>query len=70
MHSKAMNINLDKEELKNKTAKIRNSNQQIIEAALISFECIGLLGQALYERDAEEQFAKVFAGFLTGNITD
>jgi hypothetical protein len=43
--------------------KIQENNQLILDSAITCFECIGLLGKALSERDPDDEPTKLLAAF-------
>lgn len=45
--------------------RIKENNQLILESALTCFECIGLLGRALSERDPDDEATKLLAAFTS-----
>ena len=61
VHLKSINIEVERwGEIQSKAGR---ESRQLLEAAMRSFECVGLLGTALCEMDTEEQVCKLLAGF-------
>ena len=63
VHLKSKNIEWDLWE--NAKQKITETNRLILESATTCFECIGLLGHALSERDTDDQATKLLASFIS-----
>lgn len=63
VHLKSKNIEWELWE--NAEQKITETNRLILESATTCFECIGLLGHALRERDADDQATKLLASFTS-----
>jgi hypothetical protein len=63
VHLKSKNI--ESELWENAEQKITETNRLILESATTCFECIGFLGHALNERDADDQATKLLANFTS-----
>jgi hypothetical protein len=63
VHLKAKNIEWDLWD--NAKQKITETNRLIFESATTCFECVGLLGHALNELDADDQATKLLASFTS-----
>lgn len=63
VHLKA--VNLKPEAWEQQKRKITEVNHLILEAALNAFQCVGELGEALFELDPNEPGAKLLAEFLS-----
>lgn len=63
VHLKAKNI--EWEQWESAEQKITKTNRLILESAVKCFECIGLLGHALSERDPDDQATKLLASFTS-----
>jgi hypothetical protein len=63
VHLKSTNIQWSL--LESAMRRIDENNQLILESAITCFECIGLLGDALSERDPDDEPTKLLAAFTS-----